>query len=301
MKNFTKLFQVSALVLLFSVITTQITAQQMPARQSTGQSGIEATEFIVPGTASTTMYTPPVTDVPAAVLFDNGAVFNSVGTGAGGANESIIVAPISTFGFGCQYAFGYSVADDFIVPAGSTWAVSSIEFFAYQTNSTTASTINGLAVQIWNGKPGEAGSAVVWGDFVTNVLASTTFSNIYRVTTSGNIARPIMQVVANTTGLSLPAGTYWVEWALTGTLASGPWAPPVVAATPETGNAIQSLDEGATYADLVSGGTYPQGLPFIINGTVEAPIPTLGEWGLILLGLALLGFGTFYILRMKSA
>ena len=31
------------------------------------------------------------------------------------------------------------------------------------------------------------------------------------------------------------------------------------------------------------------------------PIPTMTEWGLIILGMALLGFGTFYILRMKSA
>lgn len=29
-------------------------------------------------------------------------------------------------------------------------------------------------------------------------------------------------------------------------------------------------------------------------------IPTLSEWGLIILGLALLGFGTFYIMRMKA-
>ncbi len=30
------------------------------------------------------------------------------------------------------------------------------------------------------------------------------------------------------------------------------------------------------------------------------PIPTLSEWGLIILGLALLGFGSYYLLRMKS-
>ena len=302
MKNVTKLLQVLTLVILWGGFTYQVTAQNMPSRTATNNSTVaEATDMTPPGAASATMYTPPVTDVPASVLYDNGPVFNSTGTGAGGANESILSLPLNIFGFGHQYALGYSVADDFTVPGGSTWAIGSIEFFAYQTGSSTTPTINGLAMQIWNGKPGDFGSAVVWGDFVTNVMASASFSNIYRVQApNGGVLRPIMKVVANTPGLSLPAGTYWVEWAMAGTLSSGPWAPPIVTGTLATGNAIQSLDEGATYNDILSG-TYPQGLPFIINGeVVTTPIPTLGEWGLILLGLALLGFGTFYILRLRQ-
>lgn len=40
-------------------------------------------------------------------------------------------------------------------------------------------------------------------------------------------------------------------------------------------------------------------LNYACNHAIAA-IPTMTEWGLIILGLALLGFGTFYILRMKA-
>jgi hypothetical protein len=179
--------------------------------------------------------------------------------------------------------------------------VNSIDLFAYQTGSSLTSTFNGAYVQIWNGKPGVVGSSVVWGNMVTNVLGSTSFSNIYRVTApNGGVARPIMKVVVNTPGLSLGTGTYWVEWALTGSLASGPFNPLLVPGTLATGNGVQMLNNSGVYNNFLSD-TYAQGFPFVLNGTVQANIPTLSEWGLILLGLALLGFGTFYILRMKSA
>jgi hypothetical protein len=34
--------------------------------------------------------------------------------------------------------------------------------------------------------------------------------------------------------------------------------------------------------------------------TVNPNIPTLSEWGLIILGISLLAFGTFYILKLKG-
>ncbi len=139
-----------------------------------------------------------------ATLFDNGPVFNSTGTGAGGANESIYYqGGTGTYGSGCQYASGIYVADDFTVPSGKTWATTSIDFYSYQTNSTTTSTITGIYVRIWSGKPGVAGSTVVWGDMTTNRLGTTNFANVYRVlAANGGVARPIMKVVASTPGLS---------------------------------------------------------------------------------------------------
>jgi hypothetical protein len=217
-------------------------------------------------------YTPTLPDAPLANLFDNGPAFNSTGTGTGGGNESIYYqGGTGTYGSGCQYSAGVYVADDFIVPSGKTWAITSMNFYSYQTNSTTTSTITGIYMRIWNGKPGVTGSTVVWGNMTSNRLSSTTFANIYRVmTVAGGNARPVMSVVASTPGLSLSAGTYWVEWACTGSLTSGPWAPPVVTANNVTGNAIQTVDAGATYADVLYN-TYGQGFPFVIQGNEITP------------------------------
>jgi hypothetical protein len=191
------------------------------------------------------------------------------------------------------------VADDFVVPVGFAWTINSFSFYTYQTGSGLTSTINGLTVLIWNGKPGEVGSSIVWGSWGSNVLASGAFSGIYRTNlVNGGSTRPLMKIEANTAGLTLQSGTYWVEWAMTGTLASGPWCPPIVPGTLATGNGVQTQD-GVTYYDLDDNG-YSVGLPFIVNGTAQQMIPTLSEWGLILLGLALLGLGTFFILRTKA-
>jgi len=84
-----------------------------------------------------------------------------------------------------------------------------------------------------------------------------------------NNQRPIMKVDA-TINTTLPAGTYWVQWQYTGSLASGPWAPPVtISGQSTTGNALQN--QAGTWLALTDVG--PQGLPFIINGTSGAPCP----------------------------
>ena len=102
-----------------------------------------------------------------------------------------------------------------------------ITLYGYQTGSTTTSTFTDVRVQIWNGAP-NAGGVLVYGDTTTNRFASTSFTNDYRVTdtTLTNNQRPIMAMVA-TINTTLPAGTYWVDFQLGGTLASGPFVPPV--------------------------------------------------------------------------
>ncbi len=293
MKNLFKIFQVILLVAIWSGAMAQ-------SRPANTLGNVAKADAAVAGTINKQMMNPVLTDDPPTVLYNNGPVYNSAGTHAGGANESVIQSGLLNYGFGCQYALGLSVADDFIVPAGFAWTINSFSFYTYQTGSGLNSTINGIAVLIWNGKPGEVGSSIVWGDWNNNLLASGAFSGIYRTNiVNGGSTRPLMKIEANTAGLILQPGTYWVEWAMTGTLGSGPWCPPLVPGTLATGNAVQTQD-GATYYDLADNG-YAVGLPFIVNGTSQQMIPTLSEWGLILLGLALLGFGTFYILRMKNA
>ena len=124
----------------------------------------------------------PVVQGPADILYDNGPLVNSPGTGAGGADESIlqtVTLSMGTLGWGHQIAFDNRIADEFTVSDPSGWRIDSITFYAYQTGSTTTSTINDMNLRIWDGVPG-GGGAVVWGDTSTNVLDSTGWSGIYR-------------------------------------------------------------------------------------------------------------------------
>jgi hypothetical protein len=211
----------------------------------------------------------------AQILFDNGPYFNSPGTGAGGANESVLYTTtfaMGTIGFGQQQASFNRIADDFVAQ-GCSIRIDSIAFFGYQTNSTTTSTFTGMTLRIWSGEPDAPGSSIIFGDTTTNRMIRTAWSGAYRITetTTGNTARPIMRNVVNV-GITTFGGTYWLDWASSGSLASGPWAPartPVGVAI--TGNGKQRT--GNTWNNAVDGGTGTpaQGFPFIIYGAVIQP------------------------------
>ena len=213
----------------------------------------------------------PTWQGPEAVLYDNGPLVTHPGGGAGGADASALQTALllSTYGFGHALSSGYRVADDFTI-ADPEWDVQTITFFAYQTGSGTTSTINHVNLQIWNGQPGGGGS-VIFGDTSTNRLASTSWSNIYRVldTALTDTQRPIMADVV-TVGTNLAAGTYWLDWQTGGTGASGPWAPPIsILGQTATGNALQYDPATTTWNPLIdTGAGTQQGLPFVVEGLV---------------------------------
>ncbi|HOI48583.1 MAG TPA: HYR domain-containing protein, partial [Prolixibacteraceae bacterium] len=217
------------------------------------------------------------------VLFDNGPVVTSLGTGAGGADESVLSSPLLTYGYGIDRLKEQSVADDFTIEG--VWAVDSVKFYAYQTGSGTVPSITAGYVRIWDGNPSLPGSSVVWGDFVVNRLVKVYFANIYRVPAydSGSSSRPVMSVVCATTGLTLPAGTYWVEFSATGASSYvGPWMPPVtVAGQPSTGNGLQYTN--AEWNLLADGGTgAQQGAPFVLLGDLGITVPNdAGQCGAV--------------------
>lgn len=218
------------------------------------------------------------------VLFDNGPVFNSAGTGSGGANESVLYTTtfgMGTIGFGHQQTAFNRVADDFTI-TDCAWRIDSVVFFGYQTGSTTTSTFTGVNFRIWDSIPDAPGSNVVYGDTTTNRLIRTVWSGVYRITetTTGNTTRPIMRNVCTMNGTIIPAGTFWLDWSSAGSLGSGPWAPPrtpVMVAI--TGNGRQRI--GSVWNNLVDGGTGTpaQGLPFIIYGTALNPAADAGTAG----------------------
>jgi hypothetical protein len=209
----------------------------------------------------------PTFVMPTEVLYDNGPFMNSPGTGVGGADESILQTNLglNIYGFGHQVYYGYMIADDFEVPVGETWNIEQITFFAYQSYSGTASTITAVHFEIWNAAP--PGGTVIFGDMVTNRMVFTGWTNIYRLTdynTGIDTNRPVMGNVCSPMDvLQLTEGTYWLVWQSDGSASSGPWAPPItITGQTTTGNGLQYTTSWAALTD-----TWPQGLPFIIEGT----------------------------------
>jgi len=213
----------------------------------------------------------PTWQGPEAVLYDNGPLVTHPGGGAGGADASAVQTALlmSTYGFGHALTSGYRIADDFSF-SDTEWDIQTITFFAYQTGSSTTSTINHVNMQIWNGQPGGGGS-VIFGDTSTNRLGSSSWSNIYRVLDTGltDTQRPIMANVVNV-GTNLLAGTYGLDWQTGGTLTSGPWAPPItMLGVTTTGNALQFDPATSTWNPAIdSGASAQQGFPFVIEGVV---------------------------------
>jgi len=242
-----------------------------PAPELTAKLTDQMAETTATAVASTESVVSPLTGFnwPMSELYDNGPLVTHPGGGAGGADASALQTALGldVFGFGVQQSANNRLADDFEVTGGG-WSIDTITVFAYQTGSSTASTLTGVNLRIWDGVPGEPGSTVVFGDTTTNRMIATGWTDIYRVldTSLTNTQRPIMYAVTDIEGLFLPAGTYWVDWQINGTLASGPWGPPIsILGETTTGNARQSI-AGAWSALLDTGTNTPQGLPFIIEG-----------------------------------
>ncbi len=62
--------------------------------------------------------------VHSQVIYDNGPLVNSLGTGVGGADESVLQSSslsASTLGFGFQVSDANRIADDFTVPSALSY------------------------------------------------------------------------------------------------------------------------------------------------------------------------------------
>lgn len=211
-------------------------------------------------------------------LYANGQLQGfSTGNGSGGADLSTLPTTTlgwGTIGFGAQLSGNIDnmVADDFVIGGTEKWAPTKFTVFTYQTGSPTTSTITGIPkLQLWTSQPPTTGQTP---DYVStsNTITYNAWTNIYRVTetTLTNTARPIMAVTVDWPANfpdTLVAGTYWIAWQYSGSLASGPWAAPA-----GTGNAKQLVGDISlgtyTWNNAVDGGTgtVPQAFPFRICG-----------------------------------
>jgi len=145
------------------------------------------------------------------------------------------------------------------------------------------STITGITVRLHSGPaaPATPTSNVLQGPLATPGVVSLV-PTFRALETAGDCLRQIQKIVVDVSAWpDLAAGTYWLSWSATGTLASGPWQPPVTvcAACGKTGaNALQSI-AGAAFAPVLDtlGGVgcdnTPQDFPFIVRGAGGAPCP----------------------------
>lgn len=205
------------------------------------------------------------------LLYDSGPLLNSPGTGANGASESLVQTGLglATLGFDHNQPTNRSVADDFAVSAAGGWRVNQLAFWMYEENSGITSSISSTVYRVWNGSP-TGGGSIIYGDLTTNRLVSASFANLYRAldTSTTNAQRAVMRVVASgTTTLTLPAGTYWLDWAADGSPSfPGPFIPPMTRnGLPLTGNALTRTN--TTWLPAFDAGTNTQqGFPFQLYG-----------------------------------
>jgi hypothetical protein len=219
-----------------------------------------------------------------SLVYDNGPIVNQSGNlsmlqGSVTATPPAPAAGFHTvFGFGMSNAANLTVADDFTV--GAPVVIEQVELFYYQTGASSATpTATGVFLEILNASPSLGGTPVANSPgfannlFTTN-LVSHAFTGVFRVSDTSQAAtnRPIMSVkVSLPTPVALPAGSYWLQWSTTGSLASGPWCPPIATLDQGvTGNSLQRTTAAGAFAPLLSGtapNAYNQGLPFKLYGS----------------------------------
>ncbi len=215
---------------------------------------------------------------PNAVLFDNGPLVNSPGTGPGGADESLarnVTVGLTSRGFNASAGGSFRIADDFAVPSGVSWNINQITFYLYMGGGppTATSPFTAVNYQIWDGPPDTAGSSVVFGDTTTNRLTNTSWANMYRRLESEptDATRPVFWLETSA-GVVLAPGHYYLDWQVDGDINyTGPWQPPVtIDGQTSTGDAQQQVG-GVWQAVVDSGLQTALGVPFVIEGDVVGP------------------------------
>ncbi|MDL2257094.1 carboxypeptidase regulatory-like domain-containing protein [Bacteroidales bacterium OttesenSCG-928-I14] len=140
----------------------------------------------------------------------NDSVVTSVGAAINGLDWSEVYET-DILAYKINKSMGVSIADDFVLSEDAT--VTDIDFYAF-VESAKETSIGGVYVQIYDGKPG-AGGQVIWGDLVTNRLEIDEYIGCYRVkeqSVAGLTDRncSISRVKAGIYK-TLTAGTYWIE------------------------------------------------------------------------------------------
>lgn len=231
----------------------------------------------------------------SATLLNSANLITNNGAGYNGANVSQLPTGATTYGFTASN--GLRLAQSFTI-TGNAWSIEAISVMAYLSSpagAPTTSPFSGISINIWDQAPGLTGSRTL---AASTTLSSSNWSGTYRTangtTNLANSLRPIMNLTAAFSNLTLTPGTYWVDYAFSGTSASGvtnAFSPYLLTTSPagiQIGNARQF--NGSSWSTIVTS-TANQGisLPLTITGnrsTTSIPTPALLP-GLIAFGLSL--------------
>ena len=178
-----------------------------------------------------------------------------------------------TAGFSGSITNGFSMADNFTVPAGPSWNVTKVTFYAYSTGwAGAASPFTSLRVQIYNTNPSVGTPVPIFGDLTTNRLTGTSSAGMYRIfNATPGTTRHIWKMEA-AIAVTLVPGTYWIEWQNDLTGATSNFMPPstVTGTVTQPGNnAYQRTIAGNVWTPLADG-TNPQDLPFSVDYSTGA-------------------------------
>ena len=184
----------------------------------------------------------------------------------------------------------FLLADDFVVPSGETWDVTSIEVFGYQTGyAGTTVPIDQLRVQIYNGDPSLPASTVVFGDLTTNRLNTTLSSDalMYRIFNSSvpspgsppGTTRKIWKF-NGTAVVTLQPGTYWLVYQVHATNDGSLFFPAVTIPGVRglAGWNAKQRDTAGTWTSIVDAGnpatppSVPLDMPFNVNYTLNLSV-----------------------------
>lgn len=184
---------------------------------------------------------------------------------------------------GCQAVTGGNnrCADDFIVPVGETWTINTVVVYIIQVGATT-NPVNNMNLRIWNGRPADPGSTIVFGDTTTNRFLSSTNTNVLRIFNSAvptsNAPRTDLTIwevkISVAPALALTAGTYWIDFQTTTTAAQfTPLTTYVGERYVPLNNARQFTSSTNAWANVVDAGNpaaapdVPLDIPFKLEGT----------------------------------
>ena len=255
-----------------------------------------------PSPTSTITPTNTATSTPTPLPCD----FNNGGTGGGlnpqSLTESGVAAPTGFFWSELQHDTGNSseanalfgfpqtqgtnrLADDFALSVPCT--ISGIDLYGIVVGAPASpSPFTNYTLRIWNGRPGDPGSMIVFGDLITNRLSSSVDSTYYR---TQNTVVPPPGIVQNTTrkiwtnslavNTTLPAGTYWLDWSAFVTGGGSSFSPAKTIAGARgavNDNARQQNVSSGAWSDVVDIGLpasapdVKQDFPFNIHGTIPS-------------------------------
>jgi hypothetical protein len=103
-------------------------------------------------------------------LYNNADMVTHPGAGHNGYDVSALYGGQNTWGWNVNRDSKFWIADDFTINTQSN--ITEMEFYCYQTGSTTTSSITAIYLCIYDSQPLDSTAVPIWGSEDTNLLTS---------------------------------------------------------------------------------------------------------------------------------